>query len=1028
MSDRNAKPDDMDPATDLHALTARYFDGELSSAEEEQALEHLAGCAQCQAELGDLVGIEVALQRPGETNQEAPEAPVASDAPAVVAPVMALAADPSPLRGGEQPASATIATAKTKPEPEPDAAPIPLDPARRRRAAGARRFLAPAVGLALAAAAVLLWVRARRDAAEPPQLALAASRGVEARFSSAPFSAHRPYEVVRGAAGREEISLSVLAELERRGDRFALAAAQALRGEVVQATAVLSAAPASAERESDLAALELVAGRPEEALAAADRAIARAPEVTAAHWNRALALRELGLSLIAAAAFEEVSRRGEAGWSDEAKAKANALRAQLAERAPRAAAFNAAARAMIERKGPPLSTADAAAHPGLTRLYFHDALRTAASVEEARALEPLARALDAAAGNQLAAGAVAQVAAADFTVRRPLALAYRELLAGRAAGGGPALWSLLGEAATYVEDLRLGTAMLGFAGVSPEEVARLIEATGDPWFSLHLPRERARTQLAAGAADLAETELRTALASCDERLWAFRCARLAHDLMSLYISRTRYREAEQAATQAVRLFDASGASELADVTLRVLAETHRGRGRFSLAAATFQEVIARLGDSDCSATRYARSGLTLLSIYRSATLGGLSPPAADDCQQPPSAVEMGSMVDLALMTGEEADRARARTWIAAARGAGDPRLTLLAEVADARLALEREAAAAARLMDSLRQLTGSDEATGAFRAWIYQTLIDDAARRGAWTEVMAKVAEELGVTAPASCALAVSLDDNRGTAVALGGGGAPTGARSSVTAPPDWTGAVLVPAALRDALAGCAQVAVLARPPLHGRADLLPPELPWAFVGPRAATPPPAPGPARELFVGDALPPAALALPALAPMASHAGAAELRGAAATPTSVLAALGDATYAELHVHGQVDLGVADASFLALSPDAGQRWALTAAEVRTARLAGAPVVVLAACRAAQVAPFEHKRWSLPDAFLEAGARAVIAPTVEVPDSEAAAFFAELRARLAAGDEVSAALAALRRAYLERGAAWAASVILFR
>jgi len=157
------------------------------------------------------------------------------------------------------------------------------------------------------------------------------------------------------------------------------------------------------------------------------------------------------------------------------------------------------------------------------------------------------------------------------------------------------------------------------------------------------------------------------------------------------------------------------------------------------------------------------------------------------------------------------------------------------------------------------------------------------------------------------------------------------------------------------------------------------------------------------------------------------GAEIIRGAAATPDGVLAALARATYAELHVHGQVDLGVADASFLALSPGADDRWALTAAEVRTARLTAAPVIVLAACRAAEGAPFQHLRWSLPDAFLAAGARAVIAPTVDIPDDEAAEFFDALRTRLAAGDEPATALAALRRAYLAQGQPWAAGVILF-
>jgi hypothetical protein len=39
---------------------------------------------------------------------------------------------------------------------------------------------------------------------------------------------------------------------------------------------------------------------------------------------------------------------------------------------------------------------------------------------------------------------------------------------------------------------------------------------------------------------------------------------------------------------------------------------------------------------------------------------------------------------------------------------------------------------------------------------------------------------------------------------------------------------------------------------------------------------------------------------------------------------------AAYVELHVHGLVDLGRAEASFLALSPDPDGRFALTAADL--------------------------------------------------------------------------------------------------
>ena len=67
----------------------------------------------------------------------------------------------------------------------------------------------------------------------------------------------------------------------------------------------------------------------------------------------------------------------------------------------------------------------------------------------------------------------------------------------------------------------------------------------------------------------------------------------------------------------------------------------------------------------------------------------------------------------------------------------------------------------------------------------------------------------------------------------------------------------LVPEPLLAALRGCEQVEVLARPPLHGRAGLLPPELAWSYLT-RLGAPrtPPQVGPAVHLVVSDVeLPP-----------------------------------------------------------------------------------------------------------------------------------------------------------------------------
>jgi hypothetical protein len=179
-----------------------------------------------------------------------------------------------------------------------------------------------------------------------------------------------------------------------------------------------------------------------------------------------------------------------------------------------------------------------------------------------------------------------------------------------------------------------------------------------------------------------------------------------------------------------------------------------------------------------------------------------------------------------------------------------------------------------------------------------------------------------------------------------------------------------------------------------------------------------------RVIVADARPPARLGLPPLSPIAAD-GARLVTGASATPARVRAELAGASYIEIHAHGIVD--AEDAAFLALSPDIDGSFALTAADVRATRLAGAPIVVLGACRSAKPARYEAFRWSLPDAFLAAGARAVIASATAIPDDQGARLFAELRARLDRGEPAARAVAALRADRVAAGQPWAAGLVVF-
>ncbi|MBK9032790.1 MAG: CHAT domain-containing protein [Myxococcales bacterium] len=950
-----------EPDDDPCALTARYFDGE-AGGDEARALDHLATCARCQAELGDLIGLDVALGR----------------------------------------GAAAAATAPT--------------------ARGDRRrwWLGGAAAAVVAAAVLIVVLRPSPRPAAPPTLALAPQRGVEVRFSAPAFAPHRPYAVNRGAAQHEAFALDQLAGLERRGDRAALVAAQASAGELGRAGEALAAQPASPGRDADRAAVEVLAGRPEAALTSANRALAAAPALAVARWNRGLALRDLGFDLAAASEFERISAGGEVGWADEARATAAALRAPVQARLDAFDAVTRAAEAMIDRTGPPLAVDFVRTVPGYARAYFLEAVRSATTADELRALAPLAEALDGAAGTAGARAMLDRALAADLRVRAPLARRYRDLFLRRlaVADAGPFLEQLARAGAAAV-DLRVGALVLtNQDAVHPEEVERYAAAVDDPWFTLLAVGVRAEQDIARGATGPAEVRLREALATCDARAWGHRCAYLAYDLATLYVRQSRFADGAASAERAARGFAAVGAVAMESFVLSYLADIQRSRGRLDLAAAAFDEILARAPERDCTTRRFARTGLALVAVDHGPVERSIDPGPPTACDAAPSGLELVALVDLARGGGDDAAWTRAAAWVAAARGDAG-------EVAGAVLALARDPAAGARLRAALPRLDAADEELAAVRAWGYAALIDDGAARAAWPSVVADVAAERGRPVPPRCTLVASVDRTHAVAVAIDGSGALVGARVEAAVAAEIDGARLVPPALRATLASCAAIAVLARPPLHGRTDLLPTTTAWSFGdgAPRAAST----SAGRLVTVGDARPPTSLGFPALAPPPIPAGARAVTGVAATPAQVLAALADASYAELHVHGEVDLAVADASFLALSPATDGQWALTAGDVRKAHFAAAPVVVLAACRAAAVAPFAHARWSLPDAFLAAGARAVIAPAVEIPDAEAGPFFDEVRARITGGELPAAAVAAVRAAAVARGQAWAAGVIVF-
>jgi tetratricopeptide (TPR) repeat protein len=256
----------------------RFLDGQMPADEQSVFREHLVGCEPCSRALQESLQLELLGQ-------------------------MALTAYPL----------------------EP---PVEARRAPRWHQVLRKRWVPGTVALA-ASVAVLMLVPGfgDRQALAVEWLVTAHGRPLEARLAyraeDVPYQRHVPVEDSPGVAA---LPLKELARLEDRGDFHGIATACLLHGAPRQARAILERMPSSADRDCDLAVLALreALDTPaegltlahlkhtylEQALELLEGVLRQAPEHPQALWNRALVLREMGLRLLAAEAFEAVAKRG----------------------------------------------------------------------------------------------------------------------------------------------------------------------------------------------------------------------------------------------------------------------------------------------------------------------------------------------------------------------------------------------------------------------------------------------------------------------------------------------------------------------------------------------------------------------------------------------------------------------------------------------------------------------------------------------------------------------------------------------
>ncbi|MCY1047750.1 CHAT domain-containing protein [Corallococcus sp. bb12-1] len=981
---------------------AAFVDGELTPEEAQAFSVHLADCSECQAGLEDQVQASVAVQ-------------AAADA-----------------RPAQRPQPAPVARPEARPRFRPS-----WD---RRRVAG---FAAAAAAVVLA---VLAVVRPWRGTEAPRELpfALASARPLEGRPSHPALEGYRALATMRsGTAGRMELDLAKLAALEQRGDPHGIATAYLASGDFERAERILEGLPPSPAVQGDRALAALGLGLPERALGLLDAALETAPDDARLHWNRGLALQALSLELASAAEFQRVARAKEPGWSTEADARADGLRAGALARRDSWQAMNAAGMALA-LEGTPYPSTMARRNPDLARLYLYHALRAAPSAERVRALLPLASVLDEATRTKTATAYVTRVAEADFSRRGPLAQTYHAVLEGTQTLEGAKADAYLAKLRRSSErDLLLGALLLlRQEDRHVDELATLVRQSSEPaWYEAPLARGRAQAALARGDTETAEKSLTQGLASCRSAGFQYRCVDLQQHLAALYNRLDRRKEAEGLARSALEEAFRTDSWFQEEVLLSDLVTSARLSHAPALARAYLDEYVQHAPE-DCarrSEYHHARALLAVEDLDAKAARREVQD--AIGCPTAPTMLEIAVAGDLlrlegGTVPGRELDRVRERIRVLrddASLSAGD---RLLLDHLEGRILIERDRETGQRLLRGV--ITGSalkrSSDIEARKAWSHShhVLVMDAGRAKEWDAAVALLAEELDRTAPTSCLLALAGQDERLLFVARGPDGKAEGLYLNALKRPLREEVPGVPERLRKVVAACESVRVLAEPILQGRPGLLPPDRAWSYLAPGGqgvAAPAIAPAPKR-LLVSDVEPPASLGLPRLMPWKGVAGPNDvhLRGRAATPEAVLAEMEDATEVELHTHGLSGTGLSDAAFLALSPDGAGHYALTAEDLEGHTLKGAPVVLLAACDANVGAWRYHAVWSLPSALIQAGARAVVAPSTQVPDVEAGAFFQSLLETLRRGVPPAQALRDTRARWLRQGSAkWVQDLVAF-
>ncbi|MDC0712680.1 CHAT domain-containing protein [Stigmatella sp. ncwal1] len=752
--------------------------------------------------------------------------------------------------------------------------------------------------------------------------------------------------------------------------------------------------------------------------------------------------RDLGLPLLAMQDLALLEQHEtDPGWLREARERRDRLAGVLARKARWDAADRAGDALVKNVPGAVEGALEYADMPMMRRDFYH-AIRTRTSRSEVLALKPLAEALDRGSGQiSVLANYVQEVSSHDFSRRAPLAQDYGQLLTQKMsdADKDALLQNFLGSGEG---DIALGALLLVDRPPDSEYVSELINraiASKDPWFKVLALQKTAKRLWQKDRYDLALPKLEEALKLCTQDNLIYRCIEVRNDLAYVTAWLFRLDEAESDAREGLAQARQRGQWDQERMLLETLGSISRNAADVTLAHAYLEEALLMAGGRSSARNIHqnfahlaiqsleldeARAELDQALALDRLTMHGIA--ALADVARTRRAPGDEQMVR-AVLESEPTYTAGQRAFVKFLRG----RFFLEVDPTAGRELLNQAITEAMNAEAAARAEDWTDITAQHARAYSFTSLIFDDARRGDFGSALTRFGTERGFSPPDRCVLGLTEDTERSLLVARGANGQLVKDYSPLRTarfPMDMEG--VVPPDMLKALEACDSVDVLARPPLQGRARLLPATMAWRYRTQGTARQPPA-GKRAHLVVNDVryderrneTP-----LKWIARIASDEDGKVLSGMDATPSRVLAEMSAAAEIDLATHGKVALG-SRVTYLLLAPGLDGTDTLFEERIRKLKLPNAPLVILAACEAAQGTAALHEPGSLPNAFMAAGARGVVAATLSIPDEDSSEFFGRVRDRVRSGVALSIAVRDERLEWQQRSGDtdWVNGILVF-